>query len=233
MRVAVVTGANRGIGFETCRQLGKQGIQVVLTSRDRAKGEAATEKLQLEGLEVVYYNLDVVDPVSVAKLGDFIDKRFERLDILVNNAGVLLDDRANSSILQAKTSIIRQTMETNVYGALNLCQVLVPLMQEHDYGRIVNVSSGMGQLSDMNGGYTAYRISKTSLNALTCILADEMKGTNILVNSACPGWVKTDMGGEGATRSPEQGADTIAWLATLPDGSPSGGFWRDRQPMAW
>ncbi len=229
-RVAVVTGANRGIGFETCRQLAKKGIQVILTSRDRAKGEAAVEKLQAEGLDVSYHPLDVTDSDSVQRLAEFIKREFGQLDILVNNAGVSLD--SSDSVLNTKIDTLRKTMDTNLYGPLLLCQALIPLMK-HNYGRVVNVSSGAGQLSDMTSGYPSYRISKTALNALTRILANELKGTNILVNSVCPGWVKTDMGGANAPRTPEQGADTIVWLATLPDNGPTSGFFRDRQPIPW
>lgn len=233
-KIATVTGANRGIGFETCRQLAQQGLKVVLTARDSAKGKAATEQLQQEGLDVVYHPLDVTEAASIEGLKQFLTQEFGRCDVLVNNAGIFPDlQETSTSIFQARLETLRRGMETNVFGALRLSQALVPLMQIHHYGRIVNVSSGMGQLAEMNGGSPGYRLSKTALNALTRILADELKGTNILVNSVCPGWVKTDLGGANATRTPEQGADTIVWLATLPDGGPSGGFFRDRQPLDW
>lgn len=233
-KVAVVTGANRGIGFETCRQLAKQGFQVVLTSRDESKGKVAVEHLQAEGLQVIHHLLDITNPASVEQLAKFMREKFGRLDALVNNAGVLLDYRdSDGSLFDAKIDTLRETMETNVYGPVRLAQILVPLMQEHNYGRVVNVSSVAGQLSDMSSGYPAYRMSKTALNALTRILAEELKGTNILVNAVCPGWVKTDMGGANAPRTPAQGADTIVWLATLPDNAPTGGFWRNRQPIDW
>ncbi len=230
-KIAVVTGANRGLGFETCRQLGQKGFQVILTARDSSKGEAAAKELQNQGLAVIFSPLDVTDPVSIEKLSDFIRKQFGRLDVLVNNAGVLLDP--DGSIFNAKIETIQQTIETNVYGPLRLCQALIPLMKEYNYGRVVNVSSGMGQLSDMDGGYPGYRISKTALNAVTRMLTAELQGTNILVNSVCPGWVKTDMGGANATRTLEEGVDTIVWLATLPDNGKTGGFWRDRKPIPW
>lgn len=233
-KVAVVTGANRGLGFEACRQLAKKGIQVILTSRDEAKGKAAAEKLQAEGLDVIDYPLDVTSAPSCDRLAQFIRDRFGRLDILVNNAGVLLDDsESDDSVFNLKISTLQKTLETNTFAPLLLCQALIPLMKERNYGRVVNVSSGAGQLHDMNTGYPSYRISKTALNAVTRIVANELKGTNILVNAVCPGWVKTDMGGENAPRTPEQGVDTIVWLATLPDNGPTSGFFRDRQPIDW
>lgn len=231
-KIAVVTGANRGMGFEVSRQLAKIGMQVILTSRDPEKGEKAAEQLRTEGLEVVYCPLDVTDPESIASLRQFIHEKFGHLDVLINNAGLLID-APDISVFDAKVDTLRKTMEANLYGPLQLIQALVPLMKKHNYGRIVNVSSGMGQLTDMGGGYPAYRTSKASLNALTRIFADELKGTSILVNSMCPGWVKTDMGGPGATRTPEQGVDTMVWLANLPDGGPTGAFFRDRKPIAW
>jgi NAD(P)-dependent dehydrogenase (short-subunit alcohol dehydrogenase family) len=231
-KVAVVTGANRGMGFEVSRQLAKIGMQVILTSRDPEKGQKAAEQLRTEGLEVVYCPLDVTNPESIASLSQFIHEELGRLDVLINNAGLLID-APDTSVFDAKVDTLRRTMETNVYGPLQLIQALVPLMKKHHYGRIVNVSSGMGQLTDMGGGYPAYRTSKASLNALTRIFADELQGTKILVNSMCPGWVKTDMGGPGATRTPEQGVDTMVWLATLADGGPTGAFFRDREPIAW
>ncbi|MEW5861762.1 MAG: SDR family oxidoreductase [Cyanobacteriota bacterium] len=234
-KVAIVTGANRGLGFETCRQLAKRDIQVILTSRDEAKGKAAVEKLQAEGLDVVSHPLDVTSAESIEHLAQFIRNQFGRLDILVNNAGIARDPLGDpeGSIFNTKVSTIRETMETNLHGPLLLCQALIPLMKEHHYGRVVNVSSGAGQLSDMNTGFPAYRMSKTALNALTRIFANELKGTNILVNCVCPGWVRTDMGGPNATRSVEEGVETIVWLATLPDDGPTSGFFRDRQPIPW
>ncbi|MBW4621100.1 MAG: SDR family oxidoreductase [Cyanosarcina radialis HA8281-LM2] len=231
-KIAVVTGANRGLGLETSRQLAERGIQVILTSRDENKGKGAVEKLQSEGLNVLYCQLEVTDDKSVQNLAKFIRDRFGYLDILVNNAGKLIDSWT-ASVFDTKTSTLQETIETNLYGPFYLCQALIPLMKVHNYGRVVNVSSGAGQLSDMQSGYPAYRMSKTALNALTRILANELQGTNILINSLCPGWVRTDMGGPNATRTIEQGVETIVWLATLNDGSPSGLFWRDRQPIDW
>jgi len=236
-KIAVVTGANRGIGFEICRQLAKKGVLVVLTSRDEQKGLFACNVLEKMELPVRYHELDVNHAASISRFRSFMLKEFGRCDILINNAGVFLDkkglDEAVPSIFNAKIETLRQTMETNLYGPLLLCQALVPLMKKHNYGRIVNLSSGLGQLSDMNGGYPAYRISKTALNALTRILSDELKDFNILVNSVCPGWVKTEMGGLNAPRSIEEGADTAIWLSGLPDQGPRGKFFRDRKEIPW
>jgi NAD(P)-dependent dehydrogenase (short-subunit alcohol dehydrogenase family) len=232
-KVAVVTGANRGLGFETCRQLARRGIRVVLTARDPDNGKAAAETLRGEGLDILFRALSVTDVEGIQGLADFLRADIGRLDILVNNAGILPDAHAASSIFVADLDRIRAAMETNAYAALSLVQALVPLMKVRGYGRIVNVSSGMGQLSDMNGGYPAYRLSKLALNGVTRILADELSGTNIKVNSVCPGWVRTRMGGPNAPRTPAEGADTIVWLATLADEGPSGGFFRDRQPIPW
>ncbi|MBW4570699.1 MAG: SDR family oxidoreductase [Tolypothrix carrinoi HA7290-LM1] len=232
-KVAVVTGGNRGLGFEASRQLAKLQYQVVLTSRDEAKGKAAAEKLQAENLDVTFHSLDVTSDESSQKLAEFISQQFGKLDVLVNNAGIYIDEVGKNSVLDAKVDTVQQTMETNVYGVLRVSQALIPLMKKQNYGRIVNVSSGMGQLHDMGGGYTGYRLSKAAVNALTRIFASELQGTNILVNSVCPGWVKTDMGGANATRTPEQGVDTIVWLATHADGGATGGFFRDRKPIDW
>jgi NAD(P)-dependent dehydrogenase (short-subunit alcohol dehydrogenase family) len=155
-----------------------------------------------------------------------------RADVLVNNAGVMLDG-GGRRIADLSLDVLQATLEVNLYGALRVTQALLPMMRRHRYGRIVNLSSGLGQLADMGSGTPAYRISKTALNAFTRILAAELEGTNIKVNSLCPGWVRTDLGGPNAPRSVEEGADTAVWLATLPDKGPSGGFFRDRKRIAW
>lgn len=231
-RVALVTGANRGIGLEVCRQLARQGLTVVLTARSKVRGMAAARELQGERLAVEFRLLDVTSGRSVAALVPFLEKRFGRLDVLVNNAGVLLDPRG-SGFLDSKLKTYSDTLDTNFYGPLRLAQALIPLMQRTGYGRIVNLSSGLGQLSEMGTGTPAYRVSKTALNALTRILAAEVRGSGILVNSMCPGWVRTGMGGTSAPRGVVQGADTAVWLATLPKNGPSGGFFRDRKPVSW
>lgn len=238
-RIALVTGANRGIGLEIVRQLARlKDYKVILTSRDEKKGKAACDQLKKEGLTVDFRVLNVTDPKSIDQCVESVLKAHGRIDALVNNAGIFPDTQDNSasswpSIFDVKLETMRRGMETNVYGPLLLCQKIVPLMKKNKYGRVVNLSSGMGQLTHMNGGCPSYRVSKTGINALTRILSDELKGTNVLVNSMCPGWVKTDMGGPGATRELPEGADTAVYLATLPDGGPAGGFFRDRQPFAW
>lgn len=239
LRIAIVTGGNRGLGFETCRQLAAKGYEVILTCRDPEQGKAAVQELLKENPDchVISHELDVCDASSVRKLDLFVRKRFGRADVLVNNAGVQLDRREDGSptmhISEVDLDKVRTTMETNLFGPLLMSRQFLPLMKEKHYGRIVNVSSGLGQLSYMGSGYTGYRLSKAALNALTCIVSDEVKSSNVLVNAACPGWVRTDMGGPKAARSPEEGADTIVWLATLADGGPTGGFFRDRQPIPW
>jgi NAD(P)-dependent dehydrogenase (short-subunit alcohol dehydrogenase family) len=234
--IAVVTGANRGLGLETCRQLARRGISVILTSRAQDRGETAAAQLRSEGLEVRFRVLDVTDASAVGALGTYLRSEFGRLDILVNNAGVFTDpydpaDPDPASVFNADLDTIRRALETNTFGALRLAQVLIPLMNGR--GNVVNVSSGMGQLSDMNGCCPGYRLSKTALNAVTRIFADELRHTAIKVNSVCPGWVKTDMGGAGAERSVQEGAAGIVWAACLPADGPSGGFFRDGKPIPW
>jgi len=230
-QVAIITGANRGIGLETCRQLSQQGIRTILTSRDESKGQAAVRNLREEGGEILYHQLDVTDLGSISRLLSFVDENFVQLDILVNNAGVFLD--RGTSVFDLPLEILQATMDTNFVGALNMCQAFVPLMRKNKFGRIVNVSSGMGSITSMGGHSAAYKLSKAALNALTRIMADELKEDNILVNTMAPGWVRTDMGGPSAPRSLAQGADTIIWLATLPDDGPTGGFFEDRQMVPW
>ena len=232
-KIALVTGANRGLGLETCRQLARRGLRVVLTSRDPAKGEAAAATLRRAGLDVRHQSLDVTRADHARRMAGHISAEFGRLDVLVNNAGVFLDPYhpPGNSVLDADLDAVRRSLETNLYGALRVSQALIPLMG--GTGRVVNVSSGMGQLAEMNGCCPGYRFSKVGLNALTRILADELRDTRIKVNSVCPGWVRTDMGGPNADRSVEQGVDTIVWLATLPDDGPSGGFFRERRSIPW
>lgn len=229
--VAIVTGANRGIGLEISRGLAQRDIEVVLTSRDEKKGLEAIDRLRSEGLAVHYHQLEVTDPTSIQDLYGYIQESFPSLDILVNNAGILVDRR--SDIFTVDMEVVRQTMETNLYGPLQLTQALLPLMRMNGYGRIVNVSSGLGQFGALGTGSPSYRLSKAGLNALTVMMAAGLRGTDVLVNAVSPGWVRTDMGGPSASRSVEQGADTAIWLSTLPTGGPQGGFFHDRERIEW
>lgn len=231
-RVAVVTGANRGIGLSIAGALARGGLRVVLTARDPSKGEAACASLGAQGLAVTFCALDVRDARQARAVAAWIEGKFGRLDALVNNAGVLPDPKgARAATVDLAT--VRDALETNVTGALAVAQACLPLMRRGGYGRIVNVSSELGQLASMGAGTPAYRVSKAALNALTCTLAAELAGTNIKVNAMSPGWVRSDMGGPSAPRGLEEGADTAVWLATLPDDGPSGGFFKDRSAIAW
>jgi NAD(P)-dependent dehydrogenase (short-subunit alcohol dehydrogenase family) len=229
MPVALVTGGTRGIGFEVCRQLGRLGYEVLLGARDLAKGEEAECTLRGEGLNVTTLKLDVTSEKDIDCLAEL-----ERVDALVNNAAVAPDNaHPETSALLVPAALVSLGFEVNTLGPYRICQQIVPIMQRHGYGRIVNVSSGMAQLTEMNGRSPGYRLSKTALNALTRILADELRGMNILVNSVNPGWVKTDMGGRGAPLTPEEGAETIVWAATLPDVGPTGGFFKEKNRIDW
>ena len=230
-RIALVTGGNRGIGFEVCRQLAQAGVRVILTSRNEEAGLAAVGELDQGDNLIHYMGLDVTDSQNISDVADQITRQYGRMDILINNAGVYIDD--SHSLLELKPDILRTTMETNVYGPLFLTQAFVRLMIGNNYGRIVNVSSSIGQLSNLSSRWPAYRLSKILLNIQTRIIAQELTGSNILINAVCPGWVRTEMGGTNAPRSVEQGADTIFWLATLPDDGPQGGYFRDRKPLDW
>jgi NAD(P)-dependent dehydrogenase (short-subunit alcohol dehydrogenase family) len=236
-QVALVTGSNRGIGFEIAKQLSMKKIQVILTSRDSANGEAAARKIAGDGAKkVVAMKLDVSNQVSVDNLSDEVEKTFGRLDILVNNAAILIDkDNVVASYADLETTV-KTTLETNLIGAWRMCKAFIPLMKKNGFGRIVNISSGAGEFKYMatSGGYwPAYSVSMASLNALTVMLASELRGTNILVNAVCPGWVRTDMGGSNAPRSVEEGAATPVWLATLPDGGPTGHNFFDKKQINW
>lgn len=230
-RIALVTGGNRGIGLELCRQLGQQRARVILGSRDLAKGVAAAAELKANGLPVEARQLDVASVQSIRECMNWIRRDVGRLDILINNAGIMVEDDDADPLEELE--IVRDTMQTNVYGPLLLSRLAVPIMKTRRYGRIVNLSSGMGALSEMGAGYVAYRMSKAGINVVTRVLAAETEGMGILVNSVDPGWVRTAMGGKGASRTVEKGAETPLWLATLPDDGPTGGFFRDRRVIAW
>ena len=234
-RVALITGANRGIGLEVARQLARLGLMAVIGTRSLAKGQAAAEPLVSEGLIAPVVALDVVDATSIRAAVAQAMGMFGRIDVLINNAGVMLDPPGSphSNVKSVPAEIMRSTFETNTIGPLLMIQAVLPIMRDQGYGRIVNISSGAGQLSEMGAEYPAYRMSKTALNALTRTTAAELGAGAIKINAMCPGWVRTDMGGSQAARSVEEGADTAVWLATLPDEGPTGGFFRDRKPIHW
>ncbi|MBA3239967.1 MAG: SDR family oxidoreductase [Acidobacteria bacterium] len=230
-KVALVTGANRGIGLEVTRQLARLGFTVLLGSRDAEKGERAAKPLVEEGLKVVPVQLDVTDQESIETLARWAGERFDKLDVLVNNAGVLYDSWQRAAA--ADLNVVREAFETNTLGPWRMCEAFIPLLRRSGNGRIVNVSSESGSLAGMGSGTPAYGVSKVALNALTRMLADELRGDRVLVNSVCPGWVATEMGGPDAPRSVEEGAASVVWAATLPDTGPSGGFFRDGEPLPW
>jgi NAD(P)-dependent dehydrogenase (short-subunit alcohol dehydrogenase family) len=225
---ALVSGANRGIGREIAAQLAGRGFAVAVGGRDQGAADAAAGEI---GGGARGVQLDVSDPESVDQAVARVRDELGRLDALVNNAGVMPD--LGESAAGIDLDLVREVLETNFLGAWRLAQAALPLLRQSPAPRIVNVSSGAGQLTDMGPGYPGYRASKTALNALTRVLHAELASEGVKVNSVCPGWVRTDMGGAGASRSVQEGADTAVWLATLPDDGPSGGFFRDRAPIPW
>jgi NAD(P)-dependent dehydrogenase (short-subunit alcohol dehydrogenase family) len=224
--VVVVTGGNRGIGFEVCRQLAGLGYDVVLGSRDPRKGERAAARL---GAAVTPYQLDVADDASVTAAATWVADRYGRCDALVNNAAILYDTWAHAS--SADLAEIQAALETNLLGAWRTALAFLPMLRAAR-GRVVNVSSESGSLASMGGGTPAYSVTKAGLNALTRILAAELRAAGVLVNAVCPGWTATDMGGYGG-RPVAEGAASVVWAVTLPDGGPSGGFFRDGRPVPW
>lgn len=228
--IAVVTGANRGIGLEVVRQLARQGMTVILGARDLDKGKPAAESLSNEGLNVLPYQLDVTDPASIDRLAAQLKEKFGRVDVLVNNAGILYDTWESAS--NANLETVHEALETNLFGPWRMSQAFLPLLSQSQHGRIVNVSSGAGSLASMGNSTPAYGTSKAALNAFTRQLAAELKDTGILVNAVCPGWVATEMGGAGG-RPVEDGAASVVWAALLEDDGPTGGFFRDGKPLPW
>jgi carbonyl reductase 1 len=260
VELAVVTGGNRGLGLETCRQLAARQMRVVLASRDPERGRRAADQLAIEGLGVVAMPLDVSSALSVEKFARQMAERYGRVDVLVNNAGIALDG--------FNAEVARHTLVVNFFGALHVTEALLPLIATK--GRVVMVSSSVGQLdgfpnalrrklespqldrgelatlmqsfvNDVRAGRhkergwpsSAYKVSKAGLNALTRVFARELAGRDIRVNAVCPGWVRTDMGGKSASRGVDEGASGIVWAATLPPDGPSGGFFRDSEPIPW
>jgi NAD(P)-dependent dehydrogenase (short-subunit alcohol dehydrogenase family) len=230
--IALVSGGNRGIGLEVVRQLGAIGHMVLLGSRGLAKGEAAAHTIGDGYSErVIAVRLDVTNPASVERLARDVDQQFGALHVLVNSAAVHYDTGQTATAADIE-GVVREAFETNVLGAWRLIRAFVPLMRRSGWGRIVNVSSGAGAISSMGAGTPAYSTTKAALNALTRVVAAELRGTGILVNAVCPGWVATDMGGPGG-RPVRDGAAGIVWAATLPDDGPTGGFFRDKRPIDW
>ncbi len=239
---ALVTGANKGIGLEIARQLARRGFRVFLGARDAGRGQDALEQLRAEEKAIVaaenleFLSLDVADPASIARAAADLGARTGgRLDALVNNAAIL-EDEPGGTVLDLDPARLARTLETNLHGPLRLTQAVAGLLAAApDGGRVVNLSSGLGQLHDMEAGYPAYSISKTALNALTRQLAAAFRARaqRVSVNTMCPGWVRTDMGGAGAERTVEHGADTAVWLATEAPADLTGRFFRDRQEIPW
>lgn len=240
-RVALITGANKGIGLETARQLGKQGVTILLGARDLAKGEQAAEVLRGIGVDARAVKLDVLNPADYAAVAKLIEKDFGRLDILINNAGVNYEQLGANSTLITSEDTLRKTFETNFFSVVALTNALLPLLKKSDAGRIVNLSSILGSLTlhatpgspIYEAKVFAYDTTKVALNSYTIHLAHALKDTKIKVNSAHPGWVKTDMGTDAAPMELVDGAKTSVELATLPADGPTGGFFHMGQPLPW
>lgn len=236
---ALVTGANRGLGFEISRRLGALGITVVISARSGHEARDAAERLKGEGMDAHSVILDVHDGKTIDVTARLLGSEFGGLDILVNNAGIMIDARVQPSDLDLGR--LRETFETNVFGAFQVTRAVLPMIRASRFGRIVNMSSSLGSLAmigDRNSPYDAvvspaYQASKAALNALTVLFAKELRDTGVKVNAACPGWVRTALGSERAPLSVEEGADTPVWLATLPADGPTGGFFNQRRPVPW
>lgn len=229
--VALVTGGNRGIGREVCRQLAARGYNVLLGARDLGKGRVAAREIDAASGAVEPVRLDVTSDADVDAVASLVRERFGRIDALVNVAGIDYD--TDQHVLTADLDRVRHVWETNTLGPWRLAQAFAPLLKASGHGRLVNVTSGAGQFGSLGAGTPAYSHSKAALNALTVMLAEALKGDGVLVNAVGPGWVRTDMGGPNASRSIEEGADTVVWAATLPDDGPTGGLYRDRQRQPW
>lgn len=237
-RVALVTGANRGMGLETCRQLGRLGYKIILTARDEPAGEEAAAGLRDQGLDVEFRRLDVTNHDEIRPLVADLQDNPGRIDVLVANAGIFPEGDAAElpnlvSALDVDMETVRLTLETNTLGHMTFYQAVIPVMQAQGYGRIAILSSELGRINDMTGSAPGYRMSHIANNALARIFAAETKDDNIKVNAVCPDWVKTRMGGPKAPLEVEEGVETTVWLATLPDDGPSGGFFRFKQQLEW
>jgi NAD(P)-dependent dehydrogenase (short-subunit alcohol dehydrogenase family) len=227
-KIALVTGANRGIGYEIVKQLGYKGFTVLLGARDEQKGETAAARLKAENIDVQFVSLDITKEESVRQAREWLEVKYGKLDVLINNAGII----SQKSLTEVETEEVKKIMETNFYGPMRMNSVFLPLLKKASHAKIINMSSGMGALEDLSGGYASYRLSKAGLNAQTILLSNELAGTGVKVFAMCPGWVKTDMGGASAPRSVEQGADTAVWLASTEEAQ-TGKFYRDRKVINW
>lgn len=232
-KVALITGSNRGLGVETARQLAKKGVTVVMTARNQEEGKAAQAELQAEGLPVDFQQLDVTDEVSIKSAYTSVEKKYGKLDILINNAAIYPDADKNSSGLDVPVETVSKVLDANTLGPLRMIQAFVPLMKKTTNGMIINITSGLGQFKNLASKSLAYRMSKTGLNALTKIMADELKSFGIRVNALCPLWVRTDMGGEKGKRSPEEAAAHIVTMALDEDPAKTGQFQREGKAVDW
>ncbi|MFP5109425.1 SDR family oxidoreductase [Neobacillus sp. C211] len=230
-QVALVTGGNRGIGYELVKQLALYGFKVILASRDPEMGHEAAQRLKESNLDVSFVVMDVDNQESIHQAAITVNERYGRLDVLINNAGVYLEE--NKKLVAMDPSVLERTMTTNFFGAYYCVRSFIPLMEKQGYGRIINVSSEYGAMSEMSyQGVGAYKLSKFALNGLTRLVAAEING-DIKINAVDPGWVSSDMGGPSAPRAPKQAAESILWLATIGPEGPNGGFFRDGKRIDW
>jgi NAD(P)-dependent dehydrogenase (short-subunit alcohol dehydrogenase family) len=229
--IALVTGANRGIGLETARQLAQRGFHVVIAARDQKSGRQAAEGIEAQGGKATFLSLDASSSDSTREAARQFATIADQLDVLINNAGIYPDKGV--TILTIPRDLVAQTLQTNTFGPLEVTQAFLPYLRRAAAARIINVSSGYGQLEGLSADVPSYCLSKLALNGLTIMLAEALQADRIAVNSMCPGWVRTDMGGPDATRSVEEGADTAVWLAGEAPHELTGKFFRDRQEIPW
>ncbi|KGM45690.1 SDR family oxidoreductase [Neobacillus niacini] len=230
-QVALVTGGNRGIGFELVKQLALKGFKVIMASRDPEAGHEAAEKLKESNLDVSFVVLDVDNQESIRQAAHIVNERYGKLDVLINNAGVYLDK--NQKLLAMDPYILEKTMATNFFGVYHVIRSFIPIMERKGYGRIINVSSEYGAINELSyAGVGAYKLSKYALNGLTRLVVAEINA-DIKINAVDPGWVSSDMGGPSAPRTPKQAAESILWLATVGPEGPNGEFFRDGKRIEW
>jgi NAD(P)-dependent dehydrogenase (short-subunit alcohol dehydrogenase family) len=230
-KTVLISGANRGIGYETARQLAEKGFEVTVGARDLAAAEKAADSLRKQGGTVRSLQIDVASTASIRLATEQFALQSDHLDVLINNAGIYPDE--GLSILTVSQEQLVTTFQTNTFGHLGVVQAFLPLLRKSAAPRVISLSSGLGQLDGMTIGTPSYSLSKLALNGVTILLAEALKETRVSVNSVCPGWVRTDMGGEGAPRSVDQGADTVVWLASEAPHELTGKFFRDRQEISW